>query len=305
MQTMAIAETRPVICDIDATPVQEDKILITWKLPQWNSGENPTGIYIFRDTAPLENLHGLIPIAVLPLSVDSYTDAPGDFREYFYAAIVTTSKSIDTHYLINGVYYYDEQLDALPSDEKDLILPGINSTTDGTRINGIVHTSENLLEMEKSRRIASKDQKDYSGGLLREKPLPALELPDLKKQKDSSLGTAKAKLNMIMGGKNYSQKKVADIYIFPEDRNSKKATVPVRSLIQKDFEQAQIDLTAFLKSRSLSKEQINRARFYLAECLYFTGDFSSATKEFALLQDIFPKQCQSWARESLDMMSRN
>lgn len=297
------AAGRPVLFDIDAAPISDDGIQISWKIPEWTSGERPTGIFIFRDTKPVEDIRGMIPVATLPMSTETYTDKPGDFREYFYAALVTTNPSIETQLLVSGLYYYDQELDALPADEKGLLIPGINSTQNGTRVQGSVHTAENLENMQRERLIQDEEEKSYSGGALREKPLPYMDFPGSLPQSKEGHSLIDENIAMLTSEKNVAPKKVLDIYIFPEDRSTKKETVPTKDLIKMDFAKAEKTLTSFIAKKKSGSPEYNRAKFYLAECHYFNGNFVAATKEFALLQDIFPKQCQEWSKSSLEMMS--
>ncbi|MBQ2601323.1 MAG: hypothetical protein II584_02885 [Treponema sp.] len=300
-----MVSARPTVYDVDAIPLHDDSIQISWKIPEWTSDEKPTGIYIFRDSKPIEDIRGMIPVATVPVSTDTYTDMPGDFREYFYAVLVTTNPSIETQYLVNGLYYYDQEIDALPADEKDLILPGINCTTVGSRIRGTVHTAENLEAMQKNRIAESENEKLYSGGVLREKPLPYMEFPgSLPKAVPSDSETASYASRVLDGKKVSVPVKVREIYIFPEDRSTKKESVPLRRFMEMDFARAEKDLKSFISKKKPESSECLRARFYLAECMYFTGDFAGATKEFALLQDVFPKLCQEWARSSLDLMEK-
>lgn len=296
----AFAEQRPVLYDIESKAYEEDKIILTWKVPLWNTGASPSGIYIFRDTKPLDNLYGKIPLAILSPNSESYTDRPGDFKEYYYAAIVATNPNAKTNPLYDEVFYYDEQLDALPKDEKDLILEGINSTTRGCRINGIVHTAENLETMEKNRLLRNAENKDYSGGLLREKPLPLMDFPKEIEHVSQIDHDTKTKAQKLADSKVKSHKKVQGIYIFPEDQDGKNTYTD--ALIRKDFSKAQKELNKILADKNTDQDKKNRAKFYLAQCLYFTGDLEKAAKEFTLLLDIFPKQSYQWAKASLDMM---
>ena len=300
-----IVSARPAVFDIDATPVQDDKIIVSWRIPEWTSGDRGTGIYVFRDSKPIENIRGMIPVATLPAQSDSYTDSPGDFREYFYAVLFTTDPSIETQYLVNGIFYYDQEIDALPPDEKDLLLPGINCTKKGTRVHGTVHMAENLEMMQKRRQTEADDAKSYSGGLLREMPLPYMEFPgSLPENRDTGDKELGEKIIRLAGREPKVKKEVLPLYIFPEDQDSKKTSVPVKNLMKNDFEKAGKDLKSFMAKTKKDSDAYNRARFYLAECMYFTGDFASAAKEFSFMQEIYKKLCETWSRSALDLMEK-
>lgn len=294
---------RPILYELKAQQMEEDKILLTWKTPNWDSGRQPTGIYLFRDTKPLENIDSRFPLAILPISSNYYIDTPGDYREYFYAIVAITNPSEESQSLITGQLYYDEELDSLPKNEKDIFIPGINSTAQGIRIQGLQHTAENLAQLQKERQKRMEEGKSYDEGTLREKPLPLMEFPGSTRMDSTEISSGIAEKIQLIASKNGTiPKKILDFYLFPEDSDTRKTKIPVTNLIKKDFAKAGPELLNFLSATEKESPEYYRCKFYIAECSYFSGNFSESTKQFAMLQDMYPKLCLNWVKSSLEML---
>jgi hypothetical protein len=68
-----------------------------------------------------------------------------------------------------------------------------------------------------------------------------------------------------------------------------------------DWETARAELIRYL-SLSLSKEVEARARFYLAQTWYFSGQYRQALFEFFAVQPVYPSEAQEWIDATLSAM---
>jgi len=73
------------------------------------------------------------------------------------------------------------------------------------------------------------------------------------------------------------------------------------SFVKRDWEKARIELQHYL-SLSLSKDVEGRARFYLGQALYFTGNYKGALFEFLSIRSIHPEEAGMWINSTLAAM---
>lgn len=306
--------SRPVVSEINAAPLSSNKIEIRWKLPPQQSTDEGQirAIYIYRDIRPISSISSKKSIAVLPSYASSYTDTPGDFREYFYA-VVTELTSDGSAGASNGGLYFDEEIDTPPQETRgkiyNVILPGVNATVRGARISGKTESIEELNEKQYLLQTKEAEEKVYGENRLREQPLPYMDiLGDMNTLHERKISVeAEEKAKLLLKGKKTESKKILSEYVFPEDLiegtdDDEIALFEILkdSFIKKDYVEAEKSLDKFLP-KVKNQDVKNRTIFYLGECAYFNGNMPNAINHFILLQDTYPSLCRRWIKSSLDL----
>jgi TolA-binding protein len=66
---------------------------------------------------------------------------------------------------------------------------------------------------------------------------------------------------------------------------------------------ARTELGIYLAENADNSAVSARARFYLAQCNYFTGDIKTALTEFLKLQQIYPDETSIWIQSCLNRLA--
>ncbi|MCR5219132.1 hypothetical protein [Treponema sp.] len=298
---------RPIVSGIN-TSASSKKIVVSWKLPEKTEGSHITSLLIYRRNRPFnstKDLDNLKPLAKLSSQAETFADTPEDYSEYFYAVISVTGEGSWT----GSDLYYDEELDAKP-EEKDgkpfyIILPGVNTTSEGTKLKRYSKKEAQPTVQENTRK------NEYKDGQLREQPLPYIDVLNSQTEKESTISKDSENAALSLLGKNSSSaKKTLDMYIFEDDLISPSGgddyllfEVLRKSFIKEDFKLAESELKKFL-AQNRSENASNRANFYLGESYYFTGKYASALSCFLLVEDEYPVLANRWIESTLNLFEK-
>ncbi len=313
VQALNAQTSRPVVSQINASPVSTNKIEVTWKLPSSVKEGFITALHVYRDIRPISEISTKKPVASLPYYAVSYTDTPGDFREYFYAVVTEISVMPSSKSGAAKDLYYDEETDSLPERTSGeiyaMILPGVNSTVNGAKISGKKDSVEDLNEKQYLLQTKEAEKKIYDGDRIREQPLPYMDiLGDKNSLHERTISLeAEERAKSLLKKNPAETKKILEPYIFHEDLienvdgdAGRLFEILKTSFIKRDYEAAEKALDDFLPTAK-DEEVVQRATFYLGECHYFNGNMPEAIKCFLLLQDFYPSLCRKWTKNSLDL----
>lgn len=291
------AKSRPVVDMISATAVSTNKIKITWKLPKSfyaassskSTGGSEAGskaltinsILVYKSTVPIsaQTLDKAVLAAKLPPKTCQYIDTVTSFKEYYYAVLTRLS---------DGSVY-------------KIILPSINTTVKGVKVEKPVKIEEKSQEQ-----LEAETPKIYNEGIIREFPLPYIDLVENFEKKPNKL-----KPEVIEAGKNLAkgeklQKEKLLPHYFDEDLVSPSGgdeyylfEILKNYFVKKNYKESALALQKFL-SVNRSEQTTNRAAFYLAESQYFLGNYRSALTMFLFVENDYPFLCKKWINSTLD-----
>lgn len=274
---MIYAQQKPVVQDIQAQYANGTRINVFWRLP-----ENPkpaiSKLRIYRATKPITSysqIEYMEPLAELSADSTGYTDYVEDFNDYFYAVISCTEKPYD------------------------LILVSMNATVTGVHINAVVKSEKNIVSPEKERLYADNE--------LRETPLPYIDFVEgINKEQQISSDTTKSVSQFNSKNDRYSTE--VSPYYFEEDLISPDGgddfilfEILKTTFVQEKYDSA-IEELQKITSRNINQDVQNRAYFYMAEALFFTGHYDDAVKNFIVVANAFPQQTKKWINIALDKM---
>ncbi len=294
------AKSRPVVDMISATAVSTNKIKITWKIPKTFYSTSATSaasstakssavtenstvdsILVYKSTLPIsaQTLEKAVLIARLPPKSCQYIDTVTSFREYYYAVLAK---------LNDGSVY-------------KIILPSINTTVKGVKVEKPAQIEEKSQEQ-----IEAETPKIYNEGIIREFPLPYIDLVENFEKKPNNL-----KPEVIEAGKKLAEgeklkKEKLLPYYFDEDLVSPSGgddyylfEILKNYFVKKNYKESTSALQKFL-SVNRSEQTTNRAAFYLAESQYFLGNYRSALTMFLFVENDYPLLCKKWINSTLD-----
>lgn len=306
-QILTAQSQRPLVSGIN-TSSSTKKIIITWKLPKKTEGSHITSLLLYRRNRPFtsaKDIEGLKPLAKLSSNAESYSDSLEDYAEYFYAVISVTAEGSWT----TSELYYDEQLDEKPSEKNgkalNIILPGVNATTQGAKLKRYSKKEAKPTVKEENKKT------EYKEGELRRQPLPYIDVLDNQTEKESKISKEAEKTALSLIGKNSSSsKKTLEMYIFEEDLISPSGgddyllfEVLRKSFIKEDFTLSEKELKKFL-AQNRSKSSSSRANFYLGQSYYFTGRYASALSCFLKVEEDFPILANKWIESTLNLFEQ-
>ena len=276
-QVLFAAESdRPLVKQISAVPVSSTNIKVSWKLP---AGFKAQALYIYKDTQPFatqSQIRQSAAVAKLTPRSTYYLDTVTNYKEYYYAVIAR---------LADGTSY-------------DIVLPSINATISGVKVNRTVK-AEPVEEIEEKR---------YADGELRELPLPYLDIMGEAGRKPNKLNPLVMKEGRDLAkGRTIRKKTPLTPHIFDEDMISPDGgdeyylfEVLKTSFIKRDYQKATADLRRFL-SINRTNEVTMRAAFYLGESLYFTKKYRDALTMFLFVEEAYPALSKKWMQSTLDL----
>ncbi len=292
---------RPVVTDIRADQISDNKIEISWKLPQQLTETYISSIRLYRETKPFTSINQLETITpiILPMGTISYIDTVYDFKEYYYAIITETKQGV-----METELYFDEEQDTT-SQESDsriykVILPGVNATVEGKRIFRKDDTQSPKTEV-KTAKEKSSNQK------IRSQPLPYIDVLGDNEIHSSTISATTTQKALSLLQSSAVRRTILEPYIFEEDIISPQGgddyllfIILSNKFIQQKYEDAITSLQDFLsQNRELSTT--NRARFYLAESYYYDENYPEALSIFLSLEEDFPALVKKWSESSLDL----
>jgi len=297
----AQSSQRPVVTDITAHQISSNKIEISWKLPVNTNNTYISSLLLYKDIKPLTDINRLDSLNAieLPRGTISYLDLVSDLREYYYAVIAISQIGNGQEEL-----YFDEEKDKteipLQGTPYIVLLPGVNSTVDGSRISTY---KTNALENKNYDSVFVPVEDTES----RPQPLPYMDILRDEDNKTSTISksTTKQALTLI---RNTSKKTIIlEPYVFEEDIVSPQGgddyllfEVLSTSFIQQNYSSAITKLQEFM-SHNRNKDSIARATFYLGESYYYCGNYPMALTLFLSLEDIYPNLVKKWSESSLDL----
>ncbi len=294
----------PLIFGIEAMGVSNSVITISWNLPLKTQNFYINSLLIYRDTKPITSypqISSLKPLASLPQGTVSFNDRVNDSCDYYYAVIsLTMAGSRETEDL-----YYDEELDS-PQEigqgtPYTLVLPGVNATVNGAKVKTKKASTVSVSEQK------SENKKKTYENSLRELPLPFIDILGSEKKHESTITANAEKQALSLTKKTEKEQNILEPYIFEEDLVSPASgdeyllfEVLRTSFIKKNYTKAIHDLSNFLAQNRNEKVAL-RARFYLGESYYFSGDYKAALSKFLELQDTYPSLSRKWSESTLDL----
>jgi len=299
---------RPIVSSINASAASTTKISVSWVLPDRTEGSVITSLQIYRDNKPIvaqANIKNLTPVATVAGSITAYTDTVTDFREYYYAVISLIKPGT---YTADSDLYYDEDYDT-PQDTTGgkpyiILLPGVNATVNGVRVKSPVAKNAPIKKTTESAK-----EKLYGSDDMREQPLPFLDILGAAKVPAPKIGktTEKKALSLVGGKQTHKEPVPLEPYLFEQDLMSPDGgdeyllfDVLRTTFVKKNYPAATASLQRFL-AQNRSQDVTNRADFYLAESLYFSGKYKEALSIFLELEDTFSPLSQKWIESSLEL----
>ncbi len=274
-QSLSAAGSAPFVRDITARPGAGRKINVLWTLPD-DMPDTAECIYIYRNTVPIKNsavLETSEKVAEVPAETFCWTDTVSDYRDYFYAVMIST-----------------------PSGDRTIFM-SMNSTARGVRL----ARSSAQAQREES---AAEKEKIYSAGELRETPLPKIKL-DSGTDSRISDSTARAAMELAPHGIPRKTQEMQP-YFFEEDMISPDGgdafllfNILRGTFAGMDYDGAISGLRK-LTGTKISEEVQNRALFYLGESYYFTGRYADAVRTFLKITEVYPVAGKKWLDASLD-----
>lgn len=269
---------RPMVSGIKASAAKGSKINILWNLPE-NTEKPVTKLMVYRSNKPVtsfEDLSTCTYVATLSGNTTGFTDTVKDLNDYFYAVIAVTDKPYD------------------------LVMPSLNATVSGVRLEGKKQEAEVKKEIP--------EEKTYPKGTLRETPLPFLDLVEGMDETENKISPEARQKASVLGIKTITKAEKLAPYFFEQDMISPERgdayllfDILSRYFAPRKYKDAVTQLTK-LTSRNIEEDVENRALFYLGEALYYTGDYENAVRTFVKIQDVFPVQSQKWLEASLDRL---
>jgi hypothetical protein len=278
----SFAAGRPVVTDITAFAGTDKLINISWVLPS-KTEQAVTALLVFRDVKPIASysqLEKLEPAATLTGSDTGWTDTVSNYTDYYYAVIALTG---------NKRY--------------DIIIPSMNATVNG------VHRK--LPPQKAAADIsASAKEKFYPEGTMRETPLPYIDLIEGINSTETYMGQQVRDEAKELAGKSVVQKRIPlDIYVFEKDLVSPDGgddyflfDALKTTFIRRKYMES-VGALKKLLGTNRSGDVTKRAKFYLGESYYFSGNYQEAVKTFLTVSDEYPSLTKKWIDSSLDFMT--
>ena len=277
-QAVAQQESRPIVRQLTAEPVSATRIRLTWRLQK---PFNARSLLVYRDTQPFATrtqLGQVAPIAELKPNSNYYVDTVQNYREYYYAVIARDA---------DGRAY-------------DIVLPSINATVSGVRVQ--------LPELSQPDDAELAEEKQFAAGQLRELPLPYLNMLGSQQRKPNRLQPS-----VLEAGRALAERHLTPVrerlppHIFDEDMISPSGgdeyflfEILKDSFIHRDYAQAVRQLQQFL-SINRSEATTTRAAFYLGESLYYCGKYRQALMMFLFVEEDEPTLTKKWIQSTLDL----
>ena len=249
----AFASERPIVTDIKAETGSAKRIFVTWTPP-----ENPsvTALDVFRTEEPIASfsqIASLAPVAQLAKDSTSFTDSVPDYKDYYYIVVAVTEK---------GRY--------------DIVIPSVNATING------VHARLPRKNGAKDMSVSTQE-KLYPEGVMRETPLPYIDLiENAKENKRTAMSRSVREQGRLLTDSAQSAHSPLSPYVFEEDLISPDGgddyllfDVLKTTFIKRKYKDAQTELLRLLATNR-SETVTSRSRFYLGESYYFRGNYAEA-----------------------------
>ncbi|MBP5793302.1 MAG: hypothetical protein J6W46_06635 [Spirochaetaceae bacterium] len=221
-------------------------------------------LVLYRSTNPFENFYSLNKAMKVTSFIDTgtpYTDYPP----------------------LNIKFYYTLQ------EESDVITgnvdfkPGKNTSTNPVSVTGTA------AETAKSRN-------------LRKAPLPGIS-----SENSAQSGTLAQDTIQMLPGTHDSKAKEEPVSLLPPQIFNEEQTLQTdlsqllaNSFSKSNWSLAEQDLLLFIKNCT-EKDKANRAKFYLGEVYYFTGEKRRALLQFLSVREVFPAAASAWIEAVLSL----
>ena len=277
----AFASERPIVTGIKAEAGSAKRISVTWTPPE-NPEPAVTALVVFRTEEPaasFSQIASLEPVAELIKDSASFTDSVSDYKDYYYTVVAVTEK---------GRY--------------DIVISSVNATVNGVharipRKNAAKDTS------------ASAREKLYPEGVLRETPLPYIDLIEsVNENKRTAMSKNALMQARLLAGSAETARTPLLPYVFEEDLISPDGgddyllfDVLKTTFIKRKYKDAETELLRLLATNR-NEAVTSRARFYLGESYYFSGNYADAVNAFLYVIGDYPALAKKWIDSSLDFM---
>lgn len=275
----AFAE-RPIVSEIRAQLKGSAEVSLSWTLPR--EPDSPlTGLVLYRDTKPISSFKALRSaekIAELPAESTNFTDRLTDSLAYFYAAVSVTE---------SGSY--------------EVVLQGLNSTAASVRRSAYIQAAEPAAP-------PLRQEKAYPAGTSREAPLPPLNTGTAGRQRQINDRAKKSAESLV---RSVSVKKTVEMapHVFEQDYFSQNGGDDYflfqalhKTFARRDYKGAITELSV-LVGTNLDESVVTRARFYLGQSYFFTGDYNNAVRYFLATSDKYPELSKKWIDAAIDNIS--
>ncbi|MDR2803466.1 MAG: hypothetical protein LBB22_04150 [Treponema sp.] len=95
----------------------------------------------------------------------------------------------------------------------------------------------------------------------------------------------------------------SDMRISGDPADQKLSAIVQGPFMWRNWAAARTELANYLYENADNSAASTRARFYLAQCSYFTGDIRTALTEFLKLQQIYPDETSIWIQSCLNRLA--
>ena len=245
-----------------------EKVVITFDAPVPRKNA-----VLYRSMQPIRQSHDLLNAVIVRSGVDaSFTDFPVSGITWYYALI------------------HEDEI----SGGKIGINPGVNATISAVTITGGEKTERTLRPIPLP---------VFSGNLMPD----GFFLDDVQRPKQPLSETSELMLrNTRMPPKAPLDLKKARIFTIDTQPSSGGGDAALFQIVNDFFEKKEWDeaRSGFIHYLSLprSRDAEVRARFYLGQTLYFTGNYKDALFEFLSIRTVYPQEVNSWVDAVLEAM---
>jgi len=152
-------------------------------------------------------------------------------------------------------------------------------------------------------------EKLYPEGAVRETPLPYIDLIEsVNENKRTAMGRSARAQARLLAGSAETMHKMLSPYVFEEDLISPDGgddyllfDVLKTTFIKRKYKDAETELLRLLATNR-NEAVTSRARFYLGESYYFSGNYADAVNAFLYVIGDYPALAKKWIDSSLDFM---
>jgi hypothetical protein len=270
-----VRPAEPGIFGIEAK-VEGEKVIISYRLANGNKNT-----ILYRSVQPLRTAADLLRAVIVQPEVRTpFTDYPVPGIPYYYAAVFEDDLIQGTVEIFPGRNATIQPVE-IPAGEDRIGLPGPETSIRSMPLPLIsiykaVPGSDSYSEIPNPVPLGADAAKAVGDIQKVSPPPPAPKKPRaFKRDLEPPAGGEESRLRTIVQG----------------------------PFIQEDWQTAQTELLSYL-SLPRSKLSEARARFYLGQAYYFSGNDREALFEFLMVQSHYPEEANDWIRAVLERIIR-